>query len=79
MVYVSENIPDAISSRDLLESGDDDNFTINALKVFNLFDIKSKAVGRTRTSADMGLEERKRLGWQRNALQAGAYTRLFCS
>ena len=70
VVYVSENIPDAIPDRDLDESGDDGNFTIAALKFLNLFDIATKAESRTRTSADMTLDERRRLGWQRNALQA---------
>ena len=70
VVYVSENIPDAIPDRDLDESGDDGNFTIAALKFLNLFDIATKAKSRTRTSADMTLDERRRLGWQRNALQA---------
>lgn len=70
VVYVSENIPDAIADRDLLESGDDGNFTIAALKFLNLFDIATKAKGRTLSSDDMTESERKRLGWQRNALQA---------
>ena len=70
VVYVSENIPDSIPDRDLLESGDDDSFTIGALKLLNLFDIREKAKNRTRTSTDMDLNERLRLGWQRNALQA---------
>ena len=70
VVYVSENVPDAIPDRDLLESGDDDNFTIAALKFLNLFDIKTKAKTRTTSSKDMTENERKRLGWQRNALQA---------
>ena len=68
MVYVSENIPDSIPDRDLLESGDDDSFTIGALKLLNLFDIREKAKSRTRTSDDMDLNERLRLGWQRNCL-----------
>jgi len=70
VVYVSENIPDCIPDRDLEESGDDDNFTISALKLLNLFDIKTKAKSRTTTSKDMNREELLRLGWQRNALQA---------
>lgn len=70
VVYVSENIPDCIPDRDLEESGDDDNFTIRALKLLNLFDIKTKAKSRTKTSKDMSREELLRLGWQRNALQA---------
>ena len=70
VVYVSENIPDSIPDRDLLESGDDDSFTIGALKLLNLFVIREKAKNRTRTSDDMDLNERLRLGWQRNALQA---------
>ena len=49
VVYVSENIPDAIPDRDLDESGDDGNFTIAALKFLNLFDIATKAESRTRT------------------------------
>ena len=52
------------------ESGDDDNFTISALKFLNLFDIKTKAKNRTTSSKDMNREELLRLGWQRNALQA---------
>ena len=48
----------------------DDSFTIGALKLLNLFDIREKAKNRTRTSTDMDLNERLRLGWQRNALQA---------
>ena len=43
VVYVSENIPDSIPDRDLLESGDDNSFTIGALKLLNLFDIREKA------------------------------------
>lgn len=70
VVYVSENIPDSISDGDLLESGDDGNFTIAALKFLNLFDIATKAKARTVTSDEMTAAERKRLGWQRNALQA---------
>ena len=70
VVYVSENIPDAIPDADLMESGDDGNFTIAALKFLNLFDIASKAKERTTTSDDMTETEVKRLGWQRNALQA---------
>ncbi len=70
VVYVSENIPDCIPDRDLEESGDDDNFTISALKFLNLFDIKTKAKNRTTSSKDMNREELLRLGWQRNALQA---------
>ena len=70
VVYVSENIPDCIPDRDLEESGDDDNFTISALKFLNLFDIKTKALSRTTTSKDMSRSELLRLGWQRNALQA---------
>lgn len=70
VVYVSENIPDCIPDRDLEESGDDDNFTISALKFLNLFDIKTKAKNRTTTSKDMNRDELLRLGWQRNALQA---------
>ena len=70
VVYVSDNVPDAIPDRDLLESGDDDSFTIGALKLLNLFDIRDKARSRTRTSADMNVDERLKLGWQRNALQA---------
>ena len=70
VVYVSDNVPDAIPDRDLLESGDDDSFTIGALKLLNLFDIREKAKSRTRTSANMSTDERLRLGWQRNALQA---------
>ena len=50
VVYVSDNVPDAIPDRDLLESGDDDSFTIGALKLLNLFDIREKAKSRTRTS-----------------------------
>jgi hypothetical protein len=53
-VYVSENIPDSIPDRDLLESGDDDSFTIGALKLLNLFDIREKAKSRTRTSERHG-------------------------
>ena len=70
VVYVSENAPDAIPDADLLESGDDNNFTIGALKFLNLFDIKTKAKARTVTSDDMSEAQRLRLGWQRNALQA---------
>ena len=70
VVYVSENIPDCVPDRDLLESGDDENFTISALKLLNLFDIATKAKERTVTSADMDEATRLRLGWQRNALQA---------
>ena len=70
MVYVSDNVPDAIPDADLLESGDDESFTIGALKLLNLFDIREKAESRTRTSADMDVDERLRLGWKRNALQA---------
>ena len=55
----------------LLESGDDGNFVISALKVLNLFDIRSKAKQRTtKSSDDMTEAELLRLGWQRNALQA---------
>ena len=53
VVYVSENIPDCIPDRDLEESGDDENFTISALKFLNLFDIATKAKSRTVTSKDM--------------------------
>lgn len=70
VVYVSENIPDCIPDRDLEESGDDENFTISALKFLNLFDIKTKAKLRTTTSKDLTRQELLRLGWQRNALQA---------
>lgn len=70
VVYVSENIPDCIPDRDLEESGDDENFTISALKFLNLFDIATKAKSRTVTSKDMSRAEVLRLGWQRNALQA---------
>ena len=70
VVYVSENVPDCIPDRDLDESGDDNNFTIGALKLLNLFDIKSKAAERTVSSDDMSENEKLRLGWQRNALQA---------
>jgi len=70
VVYVSENIPDCIPDRDLEESGDDENFTISALKFLNLFDIATKAKMRTTTSKDMSRGEVLRLGWQRNALQA---------
>jgi len=70
VVYVSENIPDAVLERDLMESGDDNSFTINALKFLNLFNIREKAKSRTNDSASMTTEEKRRLGWQRNALQA---------
>jgi len=70
VVYASDSVPDAIPDRDLLESGDDGNFTIAALKFLNLFDIATKAKARTRTSEDMSETERLRLGWLRNALQA---------
>ena len=70
VVYVSENIPDCIPDRDLEESGNDENFTISALKFLNLFDIATKAKSRTVTSKDMSRAEVLRLGWQRNALQA---------
>jgi hypothetical protein len=63
-------VPDAIPDGDLMESGDDGNFTIAALKFLNLFDIATKAKERTVSSDDMTETERKRLGWQRNALQA---------
>ena len=46
------------------------NFTIAALKFLNLFDIATKAAARTVTSDEMTEPQRKRLGWQRNALQA---------
>ena len=42
VVYVSDNVPDAIPDRDLLESGDDDSFTIR-VETLNLFDIREKA------------------------------------
>ena len=70
VVYVSDNVPDAIPDADLLESGDDESFTIGALKLLNLFDIREKAKSRMRTSADMDVDERLSLGWKRNALQA---------
>ena len=70
VVFVSDTPPDAVSDADLLESGDDDNFTIAALKFLNLFDIKTKAELRTNSSDTMSTEERLRLGWRRNALQA---------
>ena len=70
VVYVSENIPDAVLERDLMESGDDNNFTINALKILNLFNIREKSKSRVNDSASMTIEEKRRLGWQRNALQA---------
>jgi hypothetical protein len=70
VVYVSENIPDAVLERDLMESGDDGSFTITALKLLNLFDIREKAKLRTNDSSTMTIEEKRRLGWQRNALQA---------
>ena len=70
VVYVSENIPDAVLECDLMESGDDNSFTISALKFLNLFNIREKAKSRTNDSASMTIEEKRRLGWQRNALQA---------
>ena len=39
VVYVSDNVPDAIPDRDLLESGDDDSFTIGGVETFKLVDI----------------------------------------
>ena len=67
VVYVSENIPDAVLERDLMESGDDNNFTINALKILNLFNIREKAKSRVNDSASMTIEEKRRLGWLMNA------------
>ncbi|KAK3271149.1 hypothetical protein CYMTET_20485 [Cymbomonas tetramitiformis] len=70
VVYVSDNIPDVITERDLMESGDDGNFAITCLKLLNLFGIAEKARLRSRTSNDMTTDEVRDLGWKRNALQA---------
>jgi len=70
VVNVSDKVPDCIPERDLLESGDDNNFTISALKLLNLFGIRDKAKLRTRGSEQMTKDEVLALGWQRNTLQA---------
>ena len=79
VVYVSENIPDCIPDRDLEESGDDDNFTISALKFLNLFDIKTKAKNRTTSSKDMNREELLRLGGNETRCRRCTLDRTICS
>jgi len=70
VVHVSDTPSEVCAEKELLESGDDNNFVINSLKLLNLFNIRDKAKSRTTSSADMTREERLRLGWQRNTLQA---------
>lgn len=57
VVHVSDTPSEVCAEKELLESGDDNNFVINSLKLLNLFNIRDKAKSRTTSSADMTREE----------------------
>ena len=61
VVHVSNRIPDVIEESSLLESGDDDNFVIWALKQLNLFNIREIAKARTRSSKDLDRDQVSRI------------------
>ena len=73
LVSVSDRIPDVITERDCLESGDDRNFAITCLKLLGFFGVREAAEARRlrlQGREPPARPERIQLGWRRNALIA---------
>jgi len=72
LVYVEDDPPDVITRRDCLESGDDGNFALTALRLLGLFGTREAAVVRAQRldGREVPESERITLGWRRNALTA---------